>query len=490
METGRNAVTVEALPAAPPKLNDATLRNLDPARVELPGYDRDRVQVGVVHLGPGAFHRAHQASYFDALLSADPVCGIHAFSLRSGAVASALMGQDGLYTLAMLDAEERFRIIGALLRATAGDAHACADAIAAPATRLVTTTITEKGYCLNASGTLDENHPDIVHDLEAPQAPRSAIGWIALGLRKRFAAKAGGLDVLSCDNLPSNGDKLRGAVIAFTEAVDRDAARFVADEVCFPSSMVDSITPATDDVLIGRVARATGAFDKVPVQREAFSEWVISRNVSRRFPDLASVGATMADDVHAFERAKLRMLNGAHSSLAYVGLARGLRTVFEAMSDPVVAAYVDDLMRLEIAPSLEGRGPDLDAYRRALIARFRNPALAHQLGQIAWDGSQKLPIRLLATLSDNLAAGRPISRLAMGVAAWMRFVRRSASTGFAIVDPMAERLLDIGAQCTDEASADVARFLKEERIFPAALAADTGVRSALADAYGAVQAME
>ncbi len=396
-------------------------------------------------------------------------------SLRSAAVAQALAPQDHLYTLVTLDAEIGFRVIGAhtaFLSARTAPREALAT-LTRSGTTLVTLTITEKGYGLGADGRLDLEHADIRHDLADPRNPTSAIGWLVEALRLRRAAGAAAFDVLSCDNLPANGVKLRAAVLDLAAAHDRDLASWIAAEARFPCSMVDAITPATDGALRARVAREVGLADAWPVQREAFAAWVIEDAGASWLADLASVGAVVTTDVAGHERAKLRLLNGAHTCLAYLGLARGHATVKEAMADAELARFVAALMREEIAPSLDAPpGLDLGRYGDGIRARFANPAIRHALAQIAWDGSQKLPIRLMGTIRDNLAAGRPIDRLATGVAAWMRFVRRRARAGVEIVDPEASRLRAIGEACSDEARRDTALFLERSGVIaPGAVAA-------------------
>lgn len=438
----------------------------------LPTYDRDKVEIGVVHFGPGAFHRAHQAFYFDQLLVKDPRWGICAVSLKSPGVRDALEPQDGLYTLAQLDAETTFRVIGAIREVLVApeDPPSVFARLAAPTTRIVTLTVTEKGYTLSAEGGLDEKHPDIVHDLANPREPKSAVGYIVEGLRRRFAAGLPPYAVVACDNLADNGWRLKAAVVAFAGKIDADLAAWIDANGSFPRTMVDSITPATDDALRARVQAATGLEDAWPIQREAFTQWVVEDVLPSDAPDLASVGVILTDDVRGFERAKLRLLNGVHSTLAYVGILRGHETVFEAVSDPVLETLARELMVQDIIPTLTApRGLDLAEYAEAILARFRNPEIRHLLAQIAWDGSQKLPFRILGALSDNLDAGRSIARLAIPLAAWMRFVALRAKTGEAITDPLHDKLTEIGVGVTGDARTDVAAFLALDSVFPAKL---------------------
>jgi fructuronate reductase len=473
----------------PRRLCDATLSEL-PADVARPAYDRAATRIGIVHFGPGAFHRAHQAFYVDRMLGARPDLAISAISLRSDGVRAALEPQDGLYSLVEREAEPAIRVIGSIREVLTAprDPQAVFARLADPAVRLVTATVTEKGYALTPTGELDLANADIRRDLAAPTSPTTLPGWLVEGLARRRAAGAGGLAVLSCDNLSGNGAKLRGAVLAFAEARgEADLARWIGGEVRFPDSMVDSITPATDDTLRAEAARRLGLTDAWPVQRERFTQWVVGEGLAAEAGVFADAGVTLAGDVAAFEAAKLRLLNGAHSTLAYVGLALGHATVAEAMAEPRLAAFVEALMRRDIAPTLHATaGLDLPAYIDAVLRRFRNPAIVHKLSQIAWDGSQKLPIRLLATIGDALAAGRPVARLAAGVGAWMWFVRETARSGGDLTDPLAPQLLDLGRACVGQPSHDVALFMGLSAVFPDRLGREPRFRAALETVLGAL----
>ena len=462
-----------------PRLSDRTLTQARNGAWPA-AYERDAVTTGVVHLGPGAFHRAHQAPVFDALLARDPRWGVCGVSLRSPAVRDALTPQDGLYTLALLDAEVRVRIIGAvkqLLTAPQTPA-AVLERLADVRTRMITLTVTEKGYCLTPGGDLDLAHPDVAFDLTRPASPSSAAGWLVEGLRQRRSAGAPGLPVVSCDNLTDNGGKLGRAVATLARAQgDARLADWIEGEVRFPNTMVDSITPATDDALRACAQDLIGLEDAWPVQREAFSQWVIEDRLGSVAPDLASAGVTLVAQVRPFELAKLRLLNGAHSTLAYIGLLAGFETVSEAMADPALAAFVERLMRENIAPSLTPTpGLDLPAYITAILARFRNPAIAHQLAQIAWDGSQKLPFRLLGTITDALAAGRAVDRLVIPVAAWMLFAARRARGAKPLVDPLADKIAQVAAA---PIGLQPERFLALSTVFPPALAGNARFRDAV-----------
>ncbi|MBU8539149.1 mannitol dehydrogenase family protein [Roseomonas tokyonensis] len=407
------------------RLSGAKLTHLRP-HVLRPGYDRAAVTPGIVHLGLGAFHRAHQAVMTEAVLRAGARdWGIVAASLRSPATRNALCPQGGLYAFAEREgAAERLQVIGALrgLHVAPEDPEALLAAMAAPATRIVSLTVTEKGYCHDpASGALDEAHPDIRHDLALPVAPRSAPGFLVEALRRRRAAGTPPFTVLSCDNLPANGATTRRLTARLAALRDPDLGAWIAGEVAFPCTMVDRIVPATTDEDRARIAAALGLQDAWPVVGERFSQWVIEDHFPTGRPDWAIAGAEFAADVAPFELAKLRMLNGAHSALAYLGYLAGHGTVADAAADPAFSAFLDAFWA-EVMPHLAPPpGLDLHDYAARLLSRFRNQALRHQTSQIAMDGSQKLPQRLLGTIRAALEQGRPIDCLVLGVAGWMRY---------------------------------------------------------------------
>lgn len=460
------------------RLSNATLGVL-PSAVARPAYDRDSLALGVLHFGPGAFFRVHQAFAFDRLCASDPRWGVCAVSLKSSGVAEALSPQDGLYTLVELGAEVRLGVIGAVKQVLVGPAEpeAVFDRFTDPALRIITLTVTEKGYCLGSDRALDFSHPDIVADLADPARPVSVLGWLVEGLRRRADAGLPRPIVLSCDNLADNGALLKAAVVDLAARRDPRLAAWIAG-AAFPRTMVDSITPATDEVLRERVALGLGQVDAWPVQREPFVQWVIEQHADEAPPDWAAAGVQIAPDVRPWEAAKLRLLNGSHSSLAYVGLMRGHETVARAMADAELAAFVERLMVEDISPSLPPGGPPAESYITAILDRFRNPGIAHALGQIAWDGSQKLPIRLLETLADALAAGRPVDRLCLPIAAWMRFIVSRVRAGVMVVDPLAGDLAAIVRE-GDSAQSIVDRFLRFPPVFPATIATSNPVQAAL-----------
>ncbi|HEX2135386.1 MAG TPA: mannitol dehydrogenase family protein [Microvirga sp.] len=429
------------------RLSEATLAAL-PRDIERPAYDRAATRVGIVHLGIGAFHRAHQAVYVDDRLAAGEsewaICGA---SLRAPDTSDALSPQDGLYTVAVRAGDgERLRVIGSVrqLLVAPPDPEALLQAMSDPGVRIVSLTVTEKGYCHDpATGTLREDHPEIRTDLAHPLAPRTAPGFLVEALRRRRADGSPPFTVLCCDNLPANGETVARVVARYAALVDPDLGRFVENEVAFPSTMVDRIVPATTDADRQAIAARLGVEDAWPVVTEPFTQWVIEDRFGAGRPRLEEAGAELVADVAPYELMKLRLLNGSHSTLAYLGYLAGYETVSDVMADPAFARLVRGLMDEEVTPTLTvPPGADLAGYKRSLVERFANPALRHRTWQIAMDGSQKLPQRLLGTIRDRIRAGAPFPRLALGVAAWMRYVTGVDEKGQTIDvrDPLAARL--------------------------------------------------
>ncbi|MGO4572461.1 mannitol dehydrogenase family protein [Microvirga sp. 2TAF3] len=445
------------------RLNGAALDDL-PTQIVRPGYDRSKVTSGIVHLGVGAFHRAHQAVYTDTVLPRHPRWGIVAASLRSPDTRDALEPQDGFYTLSVRSREgEALRVIGSIARVIVAP-EAIEDLLGVmsdPRIRIVSLTVTEKGYCHDpATGELNETHPDVIHDLSNSTRPRSAPGFIVEALRRRRSAGVPPFTVMSCDNLPSNGRTVKRVLTRYAKLLDPDLGAFIENEVSFPSTMVDRIVPATTDEDRARIGRALGMDDAWPVITEPFTQWVIEDDFRQGRPAWEEAGAEFVSDVEPYEHMKLRLLNGSHSTLAYLGYLAGYETVADTMADSAFVRLIEGLMDEEVTPTLHmPPGANLDAYKRALVERFKNPALKHRTWQIAMDGSQKLPQRLLGTVRDRLSKNASIDRLALGVAAWMRYV-----TGFDekhapidVRDPMAQRLRNLA----DAAEGDPERLAQK-----------------------------
>jgi fructuronate reductase len=439
------------------RLTNATLETPPPG-VAAPRYRRAAVRPGIVHLGIGAFHRAHQAVYTDAALADDPTWGIVGVSLRSPETCEALGPQDGLFTVVDRDRDgDRFQIVGSVVGCLVApsDPAAVLSALAAPETRIVSLTVTEKGYCWDAArGELDEDHPDIRRDLANVHRPRTAPGFIAAAVRLRRERGLPPFAVLSCDNLPSNGRTTRAVLARFAELADPALGAFVAEHLACPSTMVDRIVPKTTDADRALVSDRTGYDDAWPVMTERFSQWVIEDRFPLGRPEWDRAGAEFVDDVEPYELMKLRLLNGSHSTLAYLGLLAGHEIVASAIGDERLRAFALALMRNELAPTLSmPSGTDVEGYIGRLIERFDNPAIRHRLIQIASDGSQKLPQRLVRPARERLGRGEPIDRIAVAVAAFIR-VWGLAFTGrpeIEPLDPLAGRLrtaIERGASAT------------------------------------------
>jgi fructuronate reductase len=402
----------------------------------------------IVHLGLGAFARAHLALYVeDAEMAAGEAWDILGVSLQKPDQRDRLLPQDCLYTaIERGTSGHAARIVSCLAGVlVAPEApEAVLDALASPLTAIVTLTVTEKGYCHGpASGRLNWSHPDIRHDLETPHAPRTAVGFLVEALRRRRAVGQAPFTVLSCDNLPANGRLLSSLVAEFAAALDPGLALWIKAEGAFPCSMVDRIVPAVVPEDRAEAALLTGFDDAAPVAHEPFRQWVIEDHfVGGLRPPWETVGAVLTREVEPFELMKLRLLNGAHSALAYLGYLAGHQTIAEAVADPSLAGFVECLWAEVLGILPPPPETDLPAYVLALAERFRNPAIRHRTWQIAMDGSQKLPQRLLGSVRDRLVRGLPIPCLALSIAAWCRYVGGVDETGAPIDvrDPLAARL--------------------------------------------------
>ncbi|WP_457311875.1 mannitol dehydrogenase family protein [Sphingomonas sp. UYAg733] len=453
-----------------------------PDGVARPAYDRAAIRTGVVHLGLGAFHRAHQAIVFDdALAAGDPRWGIAGVSMRSPEIRDRLRPQDWLYAVVERNGgAARHRLVGAIrdvLVAPEDPARVIA-ALAAPDTHVVTLTITEKGY-LPATGT----------------APTAAT-LIVAALAARRAAGLAPFSTVSCDNLSDNGARLRGAVLDAADARDPGLARWIAETAAFPGTMVDRIVPATTADDIAAFAAATGIEDQAVVVTEPYFQWVIEDRFCGPRPDFVALGVQLTDDVAPWEAAKLRLLNGAHSAIAYLGGLAGIDFVHQFVARDNGRYLVEALWDESQASLTPPSGLNLAAYRAALMARFGNPTLAHRTRQIAADGSQKLPQRLLAPLAWRRARGLSSPALSLAVAAWMRWQggRDDADTAITVDDPLAARTATAVAGAND-ARDRVAALLALDTIFPASLAANAPLRDelehwlALLEAGGALAAL-
>jgi fructuronate reductase len=457
-----------------PRLDTSTVL---PRGIRQPGYQREELGAGILHLGLGAFHRAHQAVYTDdALARSGGDWRITGVSLRSSQIARDLNAQDGLYTCVERGEDgARTRVIGALSRALSltEDRAAVLSALTSPSTRIVSLTVTEKGYGLNrATGGVDIQHLAISADLARPAAPIGVAGLLTWALARRRQAGVAPFAVLSCDNLPENGRLLRGLVIDFARRTDPQTAEFISTSVSFPSTMVDRITPAVTPDTLSLAESLIGAEDRAAIACETFSQWVVEDRFPTGRPDWEAGGALFVEDVCPYEEMKLRMLNGTHSMLAYAGFLSGHAVVRDVMRAPLLAELVRRHLHSAARTLDRIEGIDLGAYASDLARRFANPHLAHETSQIAMDGSEKLPQRIFAPALAALEQGQPVDSYAFATAAWMRFTLGRSDTGvrYDVADPLATQLVPSATDAADAASV-IARINAIPGVVPSNLAA-------------------
>ena len=466
------------------RLSNLTLGAL-PASVTQPSYDRAAVKPGIVHLGIGAFHRAHQAVIFERALEAgDLRWGITGASLRSAGVRDEMNPQDGLYTVVTRDGSgDGLKVMGVVREVLVApeNAEALVERLADPDVHIVTLTVTEKGYKLDpATGALRADDPDVVADCTDLSAPKTAPGFLVAALSARRDLGLPPFTAISCDNLPHNGRRLEQAVLAIARAHSDGLADWIAREGAFPETMVDRIVPATTPADIAALESVTGLSDQAMVKAEPFLQWVIEDRFCGPRPAFEALGVQITASVAPWEEAKLRMLNGAHSGIAYLGGLAGIDFVHEVVAIPAFERFVQALWDEAEATLSPPPGLDVAAYRTALMERFTNPALQHRTRQIAMDGSQKLPQRLLATIAARVAKGLDVDALALAVAAWMRWQGGRDDSGVAHIvdDPLAAVTASRLAGVSDP-EAQVDALLSIDAIFPPALAADDWLRGAL-----------
>jgi fructuronate reductase len=403
--------------------------------------------------------------------------------MMSPRVRDALKPQDCLYSVLSRQAGgDRLRVIGSVLDALVLPEQ-LAQVMASmvdPRTKIVTMTVTEKGYCQNGTrDSLDETNTAIIADLANPSAPRTVPGLLSEAIRLRRAAGVAPFTVLACDNLPQNGEAAQRAVVRYAELLDSDLSKYIAENVSFPCTMVDRITPATQDEDRAAIASGFGVEDAAPVICEPFRQWVIEDRFPLGRPRWEDAGALLVDDVHPFELMKLRCLNGAHSTLAYLSVVMGIETISEAMSNPQLSAVIHRLWGEDLVPTLPPvPGTDVSLYTKILEERFRNPGVRHRTLQISADGSQKLPPRLLVPALARLQAGARPRTIALAVAGWMRFVAgvNEHHVAYEIADPLAPRLRKIAQDCGKSAERLAAALFGIGEIFPQELVSVIGFR--------------
>ncbi|QGQ18968.1 mannitol dehydrogenase family protein [Cellulomonas sp. JZ18] len=458
------------------KLDNAHLADL-PAGVARPAYDRSRVTPGIVHIGVGGFHRAHQAMYLDRLMNAGTALdwGIVGLGILPGdaRMHEVLQASDGLYTLVVKhpDGSRDVRVIGSIVDHVhaPADPAAAVERLADPAIRIVSLTITEGGYNYDrVTGEFDLDDEGVQHDLAHPEAPRTVFGLVVAGLRLRRERGVPAFTVMSCDNIQGNGHVARSSFTAFARALDErhgtDLAAWMTEHVAFPSSMVDRITPATTDADRADVAERHGVDDAWPVVTEDFEQWALEDTFTAGRPPFEQAGVQVVADVEPYELMKLRLLNASHQALAYVGWLAGYRAVHDAVRDPLIARLLRRYMDEEGTPTLAPvPGVDLDAYKDRLIERFTNEHVADTVARLAAESSDRIPTWLMPVVRENLAAGRQVELSAAVVASWARYAEGVDEHGapIRVVDRLAERLTAVAQRNRTEPTA----FLADRTLF-------------------------
>lgn len=410
------------------KLSAATLPQLE-NRAQVPQYDRNQYKSGIVHMSVGGFHRSHQALYVDELMNTAPgdwlICGVGLMESDKEHLQN-LAAQDHYYTVVERTADEdTIKIVGAIHETmhAPSDPAAVLKRLQDPAIKILSLTITEKGYCYDAKGDLDPNNPGIVHDLNNLDKPKTGIGYVVAALRDRMNAGQQPFTVMSCDNLPGNGHRTHHIVTQFARLVDPALATWIDANVKFPNAMVDRITPATTDKTVAFVREKCGIDDTWPVVCEDFRQWVLEDNFGAGRPAFEQAGVQLVADVEPYELMKVRLLNGSHSALAYISYLMGYREVDVAMADPLVSGFVRAYMDNDVTPSVPSvPGIDLNDYKDTLIRRFSNPAISDKIQRLAEDGSQKIPNAILPCIRHALKNNLSIRYACIALAAWFRYM--------------------------------------------------------------------
>lgn len=434
------------------KLSNKTLSQL-PKTVVIPSYDRDKIKPRIVHLGFGAFHRAHQAVFADILASdfgSDwGYCEVNLIGGEQQII--DLKAQDYLYSVCEMSYDDwSTRVVGVAkeaLHVEIDGLEKIIEAMLRPQISIVSITVTEKGYYyLPSTASIDKNNPIIRHDIENPRVPKTVPGLIVEALRRRKELGIPPFTVMSCDNMPENGHVTRNVVLALAKEQDKELAAWIEKNVTFPSTMVDRIVPAMTPATMEKITKQLGGIeDAAGIAGEPFRQWVIEDNFVAGRPQWEKAGAELVDNVLPYEEMKLRMLNGSHSFLAYLGYLAGYQHIDECMQDADYVTAAHHLMLQEQAPTLHVKGVDLEAYAESLLSRYRNTGLKHRTWQIAMDGTLKLPQRMLDSIRFHLAHGTAFDCLALGVAGWMRYVSGKDDAGNAIEvsDPAAPQIKEL-----------------------------------------------
>lgn len=433
------------------------------ARAAVPHYNRAALVPRLVHIGAGGFNRSHLAVYLDDLLEAGLArdwaeCGAGLLA-RDEKLHTALASQDCLYCLLLRDAEQNsLRVIGSLSEHIYAPAapHLLIERMSSPECRIVSMTVTEGGYFIDASGAFDENHPDIRFDLAHPETPRTFLGFLTEAAWRRMRKGSAAFTVMSCDNVQSNGEVARNALLSFAGMRHRELAKWIAGNVLFPNSMVDRITPVTTDAEIGYIESKYGVSDRCPVVCEPFRHWVIEDTFANGRPPWDLAGAQFTADVRPYEIIKMRLLNGGHSALAYIAVVLGHVYVCQAIEDTEIRELLQAFLE-EVTPALpEASGMDLAQYKASIVHRFSNPTIRDQITRICSEGSAKIAKFIVPTVCDLIEAGRPVQMTAFAVAAWLYSLRGIDEQGrpTQIVDSAAALFADfLRSGCRDQKAA-------------------------------------
>jgi mannitol 2-dehydrogenase len=454
-----------------PRLEAATLTSMPPS-VVTPSYDRGRVRTGIVHLGVGGFHRSHQAMYLDRLLGQGTafdwgICGVGVLP-SDARMRDVLAAQDCLWTLLVRhpDGSLDARVIGSMVEylLAPDDPEAVVEKMADPAVRIVSLTVTEGGYNITADGAFDAGAPAIVADLREPAVPRTSFGLVTEALRRRRERGIAPFTVMSCDNVPGNGDVARHSFAAFARLRNAELGEWVAAEVAFPNSMVDRITPATTDADRAELARRFGVEDAWPVVCEPFTQWVLEDSFGAGRPPLEEAGVQLVGDVGPYELMKLRLLNAGHQVLGHLGRLAGHVYVHEACQDPLFRRLLRGYLQDEGTPTLQPvPGIDLHRYRSEVVSRFASPAVRDTLDRICTDASDRIPKFLLPVLRANLASGGEIRRSVAVLAGWAHSLIGTDDAGrpVDVVDARRDALLAAARRQDDDPLA----FVRDRDVF-------------------------
>ncbi|MCC3289665.1 mannitol dehydrogenase family protein [Arthrobacter sp. zg-Y1110] len=476
------------------KLSDESLPHL-PQFIARPGYDRSRLSTGIVHFGVGGFHRAHQAMYLDRLMNQGKaldwaICGVGVLP-SDAAMKTVMDSQDCLYTLVLKhpDGALEARVIGSIAEYLFApeNPEAVIEKMASPATRIVSLTITEGGYNISdTTGQFDPRNAGVAADLQPGAVPSSVFGLVVEALRRRRDRGVAPFAVMSCDNVPGNGEVARKAFGEFARLRDPELGKWVQEAVSFPSSMVDRITPATTDADRTLLSAEFGVEDAWPVVAEDFEQWALEDAFPQGRPPWEDAGVSMATDVEPFERMKLRLLNCGHQGLAYLGYLSGYRYVHEAARDPQLAQFLLDYMDKEATPTLlPVPGVDLTAYKKRLLQRFGNEHVRDTLARLCAESSDRIPKWLVPVVRENVAAGGEVSRSAAIIAAWARYAEGVDEAGepIRVVDNRRDEVMAVAARNREDPLA----FISQQQFF-ADLASDARFTEAYLSALGTLHA--